>query len=57
MALCECGCGNPNTDAICGRCGLAKSRDHFGLSKRSVFGVRSECRECRHNDRQVAAGG
>lgn len=38
--------GNPNTDAVCCRCHLAKPREHFTLKKQNVFGVAAICREC-----------
>lgn len=49
--------GNPNTDAICGVCRKVKARAEFGPSSRGVFGVKTVCRQCRRNDRQVAARG
>lgn len=51
--------GNPNTDAVCGRCKQVKRRGAFGPSARGTFGVRSECRDCRRgaDDRQIAARG
>lgn len=38
--------GNPNTDAVCGRCGRAKNRSCFAPEARAVFGVRSACVGC-----------
>jgi hypothetical protein len=49
--------GNPNTDAVCGKCHKTKARILFGPSSRAPMGVRAECRECRSNDRQIAARG
>ena len=38
--------GNPWTDRLCGRCGLAKTIEHFTTSSRRVY---SWCRDCFRN--------
>lgn len=44
--------GNPNTDAVCGRCRLAKDRSLFTLHRSMVFGVYRDCRECSNEDQR-----
>lgn len=38
--------GNPNTDAICGRCRKVKHRSEFTSNRRSPIGVSHKCRAC-----------
>lgn len=38
--------GNPNTDAVCGICRLAKARSEFRPRASGVFGVRDSCQSC-----------
>lgn len=38
--------GNPNADAVCGRCTLAKPRDAFNFCAAGIFGVQKYCKEC-----------
>ncbi len=45
--------GNPNTDAACSTCHLAKHRDEFRLKDSATFGVRSDCRAC-ENERNAS---
>lgn len=48
--------GNPDTDAVCGICRRAKSRELFHVRSGQVFGVRDACISCERN-RQIAARG
>lgn len=45
MRVIKCG-GNPNTDAVCGTCGVAKPRGEFRRHHARVFGVGDACRTC-----------
>lgn len=39
--------GNPNTDAICGKCGAVKNRTEFHSNAGNTHGVHSRCKQCR----------